>query len=173
MFVQQTNKSTKSNSQSKSTPNFTTIIVPQKSKPPSSTSSEHGSLLTDLLTPSDSSIGSDSLESSCTDDGNYDYCSHIKRPMNAFMLFSKANREKFKKLYPGRDNRQISTKLGEYWKAMDKEEKLPFQDMARELMRKTKETYPDFKYSPTDQQKNDSDGCSREGSPRKDFRSVN
>lgn len=71
--------------------------------------------------------------------------------MNAFLLFSKSNRENFKKLYPGKDNRRISTILGEHWNTMKSEEKQPFQEMARELMRKTKETYPDFKYSPTDQ----------------------
>jgi len=139
--------------------------------PYSATSSEHEYFTNDFLTPSDSSISSDSSESSCTDDSHHDCSSHIKRPMNAFMLFSKANREKFKKLYPGRDNRRISTILGDHWKNLNKDEKLPFQEMARELMRKTKETYPEFKYSPNDShQKTINEDHSRENSPKKDFK---
>ncbi|KAK3752040.1 hypothetical protein QZH41_019390, partial [Actinostola sp. cb2023] len=136
-------------------------------------SSQPDALITDLLTPSESSVGSDSMESSSTDDSHHRGCtSHIKRPMNAFMLFSKANRERFKKMYPGRDNRRISTILGEHWKGMSKEDKVPFQEMAKELMRKTKEAYPEFKYSPSDQNKVGAESCSREGSPKKHFRLV-
>lgn len=61
-----------------------------------------------------------------------------------------SSKHSFLSSYPGRDNRRISTILGDHWKRMNKEEKIPFQEMARELMRKTKEAYPDFKYSPND-----------------------
>lgn len=80
------------------------VLSTNIASPSSTTSSEHEYFINDFLTPSESSLGSDSMESSCTEDGHLDCSSHIKRPMNAFMLFSKANREKFKKLYPGKQH---------------------------------------------------------------------
>lgn len=71
---------------------------------------------------------------------------HVKRPMNAFILFSKNHRTLFKQLYPGRDNRKISTLLAEKWRGMKPEEKEPYRLEAKELMRQTKESHPDFKY---------------------------
>ncbi|XP_048587154.1 uncharacterized protein LOC116619804 isoform X2 [Nematostella vectensis] len=105
---------------------------------------------TAMLTPSESSDGS---ESPCsTGNASEDKApNRIKRPMNAFLLFSKSNREEFKKHFPGRDNRKISIMLGDYWNCMSEGDKRPFQEMARELMRKTKATYPEFKYSALEQ----------------------
>lgn len=71
---------------------------------------------------------------------------HIKRPMNAFLLFSKNHRTLFQQLYPGRENRKISTLLAEKWRGMKSEEKEPYRLEAKELMRQTKESHPDFKY---------------------------
>lgn len=71
---------------------------------------------------------------------------HIKRPMNAFLLYSQQYRRAFKVLYPGRDNREISTILAKHWREMKPEQKEPYKEKARELMRKTKESHPDFKY---------------------------
>ena len=72
--------------------------------------------------------------------------SHIKRPMNAFLLYSQQYRRAFKLLYPGRDNREISTILAKHWREMKPEQKEPYKEKARELMRRTKESHPDFKY---------------------------
>ncbi|XP_068688975.1 uncharacterized protein [Montipora foliosa] len=71
---------------------------------------------------------------------------HVKRPMNAFILFSKNHRTFFNQLYPGKDNRKISTLLAEKWRSMKPEEKEPYRMEAKELMRQTKESHPDFKY---------------------------
>lgn len=71
---------------------------------------------------------------------------HVKRPMNAFMWFSQENRPLFKQLYPGRDNRKISGLLAEEWKSLTPEQKEPFKKKAREQMRLTKESHPDYKY---------------------------
>ena len=71
---------------------------------------------------------------------------HVKRPMNSFMLFSREYRSSFKQLYPGRDNRKISSLLAEEWRRMKPEEKQPYKDRQKELMRITKESHPDFKY---------------------------
>ena len=74
------------------------------------------------------------------------HVNHIKRPMNAFLLYSQQYRRAFKVLYPGRDNREISTILAKHWREMKPEQKEPYKEKARELMRKTKESHPDFKY---------------------------
>ena len=74
---------------------------------------------------------------------------HIKRPMNAFLLFSQQYRKVFKLLHPGRDNRKISTLLAEHWRKLEPEGRQPYKDKAKELMRRTKETHPDFKYCDT------------------------
>ncbi|XP_078384111.1 uncharacterized protein LOC144666560 isoform X2 [Oculina patagonica] len=71
---------------------------------------------------------------------------HVKRPMNAFLLYSQQYRKAFKVLYPGRDNREISTILAKHWREMKPEQKEPYREKARELMRRTRETHPDFKY---------------------------
>jgi len=70
----------------------------------------------------------------------------VKRPMNSFLLFSREYRGLFKRLYPGKDNRKISTLLAEAWRRMKPEEKQPYKDRQKELMRLTKESHPDFKY---------------------------
>ena len=74
---------------------------------------------------------------------------YIKRPMNAFLWFSKQYRGEFKTQYPGRDNREISTILAKHWRSMTPEQKEPFKERAREDMRRTRESYPDFKYCKT------------------------
>ena len=71
---------------------------------------------------------------------------HIKRPMNAFLLFSQQYRRTFSVLYPDRHNREISTILGKHWREMKPKQKEPYKEKARELMRRTKELHPDFKY---------------------------
>lgn len=71
---------------------------------------------------------------------------HVKRPMNAFLLYSQQYRKAFKVLYPGRDNREISTILAKHWREMKPEQKEPYKEKARELMRRTRESHPDFKY---------------------------
>ena len=69
--------------------------------------------------------------------------------MNAFLWFSKQYRGEFKTQYPGRDNREISTILAKHWRSMIPEQKEPFKERAREDMRRTRESYPDFKYCKT------------------------
>ncbi|XP_068734815.1 uncharacterized protein [Montipora capricornis] len=103
-----------------------------KSASPASELSSQGSEVSDSTVPN----GSKTRENA----------KHVKRPMNAFILFSKNHRTFFKQLYPGRDNRKISTLLAEKWRSMKPEEKEPYRLEAKELMRQTKESHPDFKY---------------------------
>ena len=60
-----------------------------------------------------------------------------KRPMNAFMLFVKDNREEFKSKTPNIKAKDISKLFGSMWKKMSDEEKMPYTQMAQ----KQKEEY--------------------------------
>lgn len=77
------------------------------------------------------------------------HVNHVRRPMNAFLWFSKQYRRDFKMQYPGRDNREISTILAKHWRSMTSEQKEPYKEKAREEMRRTRESHPDFKYCKT------------------------
>jgi len=58
---------------------------------------------------------------------------HIKRPMNAFMVFSHIERKKIVELNPDIHNAEISKQLGKRWKALDDEARKPFVEEADRL----------------------------------------
>ncbi|KAI0235249.1 HMG box-containing protein 1 [Lamellibrachia satsuma] len=66
-----------------------------------------------------------------------------KRPMNAFMLFAKKFRMEFTRMYPGRDNREISVLLGNSWQKMKMEERKMYAVEARLLAEQYKKLNPD------------------------------
>ena len=72
----------------------------------------------------------------------------VKRPMNAFMLWSKEKRREISKRDPSLHNAQISKLLGEQWKILSAEEKLPFIDKSQKLMIRHKKEHPDYRYKP-------------------------
>ncbi|CAJ0562245.1 unnamed protein product, partial [Mesorhabditis spiculigera] len=51
----------------------------------------------------------------------------IRRPMNAFMIFSKRHRPMVHMKYPNKDNRTVSKILGEWWYALPPEPPAPVQ----------------------------------------------
>ena len=96
---------------------------------------------------SQGSVEMEEISAKTLQDGNTEtQVNHVKRPMNAFLLYSQQYRKAFKVLYPGRDNREISTILAKHWRSMKPEQKEPYKEKARELMRITRESHPDFKY---------------------------
>ena len=73
---------------------------------------------------------------------------HIKRPMNAFMVWSSIERKKLAEREPKLHNTELSKRLGQMWKNMTEEDKKPFRIEADRLKSKLMEEHPDYKYRP-------------------------
>lgn len=60
---------------------------------------------------------------------------HIRRPMNAFMIFSKRHRHLVHQRHPNQDNRTVSKILGEWWYALGPKEKQKYHDLAHQVLK--------------------------------------
>lgn len=74
--------------------------------------------------------------------------SQVKRPMNAFMLWSKEKRRKISSVDPSLHNSHISKILGEEWKILPLHEKDPYIKQSKTLMERHKQEHPDYHYKP-------------------------
>ena len=73
-----------------------------------------------------------------------------KRPMNAFLIFCKRHRSVVKSKYPHLENRSITKILGEWWAALDGEQKQTYTELARQYKEAFMKANPHFKWYKTD-----------------------
>ena len=72
----------------------------------------------------------------------------IKRPMNAFMVWSQIQRRQMTETHPGLHNAEISKRLGKMWKTLADVQRRPFVEEAERLRQFHAQEYPDYKYQP-------------------------
>ncbi|XP_018012620.1 transcription factor Sox-17-alpha-A-like [Hyalella azteca] len=73
---------------------------------------------------------------------------HIKRPMNAFMVWSQMERREIVKFAPDTHNAEISKQLGKRWKLLTEEQRKPYREEAARLKELHNREYPNYKYRP-------------------------
>lgn len=89
---------------------------------------------------------------------------HVRRPMNAFMIFSQGQRPLIHQQFPNCDNRAVSKMLGERWYALSGAEKKKFHEIASQLKQDHFKANPDWKWrNRSEKQPNESGGEEEEG----------
>lgn len=73
---------------------------------------------------------------------------HVKRPMNAFMVWSQMERREIVKYIPDMHNAEISKQLGKRWKMLTDDQRQPYIQEAERLRILHLKEYPDYKYRP-------------------------
>lgn len=89
----------------------------------------------------------------------------IRRPMNAFMIFSKRHRAMVHQQHPNQDNRTVSKILGEWWYALKSDEKTKYHELASEVKEAHFKAHPEWKWCSKDRRKSSS---SKDGHGRMD-----
>ncbi|XP_013367387.1 PREDICTED: transcription factor SOX-6 isoform X13 [Chinchilla lanigera] len=124
-------------------------LVPQLTGK-SSEDAKLGPGVIDLTRPEDAEGGATVAEARVYRDarGRASSEPHIKRPMNAFMVWAKDERRKILQAFPDMHNSNISKILGSRWKSMSNQEKQPYYEEQARLSKIHLEKYPNYKYKP-------------------------
>lgn len=117
---------------------------------PQAQSSEKGSLVAGSGDGIASDASSSALVTNNKDTNNSSSAkkakSHIRRPMNAFMLFSKRHRALVHSKHPNSDNRTVSKILGEWWYSLEAESKQKYHEAAYLFKEDHFKRHPDWKW---------------------------
>ncbi|KAG7524658.1 hypothetical protein JOB18_015231 [Solea senegalensis] len=112
----------------------------------------HGEQMTDMRSPSSgpSSPQSVNSDSSCTSPETKSASAQVRvrRPLNAFIIWTKEERRRLAQLNPDMENTDLSKILGKTWKAMSFAEKRPYMQEAERLRVQHTIDYPNYKYRP-------------------------
>jgi len=74
------------------------------------------------------------------------YQNRIKRPLNAFMLWSHKQRQKIALINPQMPSSEISKQLGAEWRRLSESDKYPFIEEAKKLKRQHELDHPNYKF---------------------------
>ncbi|XP_068004221.1 transcription factor SOX-30 [Melanerpes formicivorus] len=77
-----------------------------------------------------------------------DKSGHVKRPMNAFMVWARIHRPALARANPNANNAEISVQLGLEWSKLTEEQKQPYYDEAHKIKQKHREEFPGWVYQP-------------------------
>uniref|UniRef100_A0A6G1SFJ7 Transcription factor SOX-14 n=1 Tax=Aceria tosichella TaxID=561515 RepID=A0A6G1SFJ7_9ACAR len=100
------------------------------------------------LSSTSSSVSPNSNSSTSITTGVKRSASHIKRPMNSFMVWSQIQRKKICTESPEMHNAEISKRLGREWKLLSQEDRQPYIEEAERLRVIHLKEHPDYKYRP-------------------------
>lgn len=102
-----------------------------------------------LEAPTDKIITpSSSVQQICADTRAKERKDHIKRPMNAFMVWAQLERRKMTMEHPDMHNAEISRRLGKLWRILPDDEKQQYVEESERLRVLHMKQYPDYKYRP-------------------------